>query len=78
MKQLLQNMKTGQALVVDVPVPHPGQGTALIRTANSLVSAGTERMLVSFAKQGLIGKARSRPDLLREVLNKARREGNHL
>ena len=75
MKQLLQNMKTGQALVVDVPVPHPGQGTALIRTANSLVSAGTERMLVSFAKQGLIGKARSRPDLLREVLNKARREG---
>ncbi|MCK9505809.1 MAG: zinc-binding alcohol dehydrogenase, partial [Porticoccaceae bacterium] len=48
---------------------------ALIRTANSLVSAGTERMLVSFAKQGLLGKARSRPDLIREVLNKARREG---
>lgn len=75
MKQLLQNMKTGQALVADVPVPCPGEGMALIRTANSLVSAGTERMLVSFAKKGLVGKARSRPDLVRDVLNKARREG---
>ena len=70
MKQLLQNMKTGQAVVAEVPVPTPGDGMALIRTANSLVSAGTERMLVSFAKQGLLGKARSRPDLIREVLNK--------
>ncbi|HOM67551.1 MAG TPA: bi-domain-containing oxidoreductase [Brevefilum fermentans] len=68
-------MKTGQAVVAEVPVPTPGDGMALIRTANSLVSAGTERMLVSFAKQGLLGKARSRPDLIREVLNKARREG---
>lgn len=75
MKQLLQNMKTGQASVEEVPVPRPGQGTALVRTAASLVSAGTERMLVSFAKQGLLGKARSRPDLVREVLNKAQREG---
>ncbi len=75
MKQLLQNMKTGQALVEDVPIPHPGNNMALIQTANSLVSAGTERMLVSFAKQGLVGKARSRPDLVSEVLNKARREG---
>jgi len=75
MKQLLQNMKTGQALIEDVPVPQPGNDSALVRTAYSLVSAGTERMLVSFAKQGLVGKARSRPDLVREVLNKARREG---
>jgi predicted dehydrogenase len=75
MKQLLQNMKTGQALVADVPVPTPGEGMALIQTANSLVSSGTERMLVSFARQGLLGKARSRPDLVREVLNKAQREG---
>jgi predicted dehydrogenase/threonine dehydrogenase-like Zn-dependent dehydrogenase len=75
MKQLLQNMKTGQAMVSEVPVPQPGQGMALIQTANSLVSAGTERMLVSFARQGLLGKARSRPDLVREVINKARREG---
>jgi predicted dehydrogenase len=75
MKQLLQHMKTGQAKVAEVPIPTPGEGMALIRTANSLVSAGTERMLVSFAKKGLLRKARSRPDLVREVLNKARREG---
>ncbi|MFU8825875.1 MAG: bi-domain-containing oxidoreductase [Brevefilum sp.] len=75
MKQLLQHMKTGQAQVAEVPIPNPGEGMALIQTANSLVSAGTERMLVSFAKQGLLGKARSRPDLVRQVLNKAQREG---
>ncbi len=75
MKQLLQNLKTGETTVADVPVPHPGQGTALIKTEASLVSVGTERMLVAFAKKGLLGKAQSRPDLVRQVLNKARREG---
>lgn len=75
MKQLLQNMKTGETQVADVPVPNPGQGTALVKTQASLVSAGTERMVVEFAKQGLLGKAKSRPDLVRQVLNKAKREG---
>ncbi len=75
MKQLLQNIKSGQAVVADVPVPAVQTGTALVRTAVSLVSAGTERMVVEFAKQGFIGKAQSRPDLVKEVLNKARREG---
>jgi predicted dehydrogenase/threonine dehydrogenase-like Zn-dependent dehydrogenase len=75
MKQLLQNIKTGEPQVNDVPVPHPAEGTALVHTAVSLVSAGTERMVVEFAKQGLLGKAQSRPDLMRELLNKARREG---
>lgn len=75
MKQLLQNMKTGETQVADVPVPRPGQGTALIQTAASLVSTGTERMVIEFAKQGLLGKAQSRPDLIRDVLNKARQEG---
>jgi len=75
MKQLLQNMKSGEAQIADVPVPQPGEGKALVQTATSLVSAGTERMVVTFAKQGLFGKAKSRPDLVREVLNKARREG---
>jgi predicted dehydrogenase/threonine dehydrogenase-like Zn-dependent dehydrogenase len=75
MKQLQQNMKTGETRVVEVPVPKPSQGTALVRTAASLVSAGTERMLVEFARQSLVGKAQSRPDLVRQVLNKARREG---
>lgn len=75
MKQLLQNMKTGATRVAEVPIPKPSQGTALVRTAASLVSVGTERMLVEFARQGLVGKAQSRPDLVRQVLNKARREG---
>ena len=75
MKQLLQNLKTGETTVADVPMPTPKPGTALIRTAASLVSAGTERMLVEFAEKSLVGKARSRPDLVKQVLDKARREG---
>ena len=75
MKQLLQNMKNGQTTVEDVPVPTPRAGTALVKVAASLVSAGTERMLVEFAEKNLVGKARSRPDLVRQVLDKAQREG---
>ncbi len=75
MKQLLQNLKNGETLVVEVPIPTPQPGEVLVRTAASLVSAGTERTLVSFAEKSLLGKARSRPDLVRQVLDKARREG---
>ncbi|NMC53996.1 MAG: zinc-binding alcohol dehydrogenase, partial [Chloroflexi bacterium] len=75
MKQLLQNMRDGQTAVVDVPVPQPRPGTALVRTQASLVSAGTERMVVEFAEKSLVGKAQSRPDLVKQVINKALREG---
>ncbi|HEY9076266.1 MAG TPA: bi-domain-containing oxidoreductase [Anaerolineaceae bacterium] len=75
MKQLLQNMRSGQTIVAEVPCPSVRPGMVLIRTATSLVSAGTERMLVEFAEKSLLGKARSRPDLVRQVLDKARREG---
>jgi predicted dehydrogenase/threonine dehydrogenase-like Zn-dependent dehydrogenase len=75
MKQVLQNMRTGKTSVEDVPVPAPRPGMALVRTCVSLVSAGTERSLVEFAEKNLLGKARSRPDLVRQVLDKARREG---
>ncbi len=75
MKQLLQNLKTGQALIAEVPIPTPRAGTALIKTAASLVSAGTERMVVEFAEKSLVGKAKSRPDLVKQVIDKARREG---
>ncbi len=75
MKQLLQNLKNGQTTVEDVPVPTPHEGMALVKVAASLVSAGTERMLVEFAEKNLVGKARSRPDLVRQVLDKAKREG---
>src|SRR5687767_858861 len=75
MKQLLQNIKNGKSSVEDVPIPTPHEGQALVKVAASLVSAGTERMVVEFAEKSLIGKARSRPDLVRQVVDKARREG---
>jgi predicted dehydrogenase/threonine dehydrogenase-like Zn-dependent dehydrogenase len=75
MKQVVQNMRSGETEVVDVPVPQAAPGMALVRTGASLVSAGTERATVSFAAQGLIGKARSRPDLVRQVIDKAITEG---
>jgi predicted dehydrogenase/threonine dehydrogenase-like Zn-dependent dehydrogenase len=75
MKQLLQNMKTGKTSIEEIPVPTPRRGQALVRVFASLVSAGTERMLVEFAEKSLVGKARSRPDLVKQVLDKMRREG---
>lgn len=75
MKQLLQNLRSGETSVAEVPMPCCKPGTALIQTAASLVSAGTERMVVEFAEKSLIGKAQSRPDLVRQILDKARREG---
>lgn len=75
MKQLLQNMRSGKPMLADIPVPSPQPGMVLVRNAASLVSAGTERALAEFAGKSLLGKARSRPDLLRQVLEKARRDG---
>ncbi|MBN1440187.1 MAG: bi-domain-containing oxidoreductase [Anaerolineales bacterium] len=75
MKQVVQNIRTGRTEIVEVPCPKPSPGGALVRTAASVVSVGTERMVVEFASRSLIGKARSRPDLVRQVLQKARREG---
>ena len=75
MKQLLQNMKNGKTTIEDVPAPTPRAGMALVKTAASLVSAGTERMVVEFAEKNLVGKARSRPDLVKQVFDKAQREG---
>ena len=75
MKQLLQNIKTGKSTIEDVPVPTPREGQALVKVEASLVSAGTERMVVEFAEKSLVGKARSRPDLVKQVIDKARREG---
>jgi predicted dehydrogenase/threonine dehydrogenase-like Zn-dependent dehydrogenase len=74
-KQLLQNIKNGKSTVEDVPIPRPRDGQVLVKVAASLVSAGTERMVVEFAEKSLVGKARSRPDLVKQVIDKARREG---
>lgn len=75
MKQLIQDMRSGETHLVDVPVPQPGPGAALVRTAASVVSAGTERTTTSFGEKSLLGKARARPDLVSQLVDKARQEG---
>ena len=70
MKQVLQNIRSGETIIAEVPVPTPQRGEVLVQTATSLLSAGTERMVVEFAGKSLLGKARSRPDLVRQVIEK--------
>ena len=75
MKQLLQDARTGEVAVAEVPSPQLLPGCALVRVAASLVSAGTERASAEFAGKNLIAKAKARPDLVRDVLAKMRRDG---
>src|ERR1700686_4787090 len=75
MKQVLQNPRSGQIEVADVPAPRAARGCVLVNVAASLVSAGTERASAEFAAKSLIQKAKARPDLVRDVLNKVRRDG---
>ncbi len=75
MKQVLQSIRSGDVQVADVPTPVVPDNGVLVRTIASLVSAGTERMVVEFAEKNLLQKARARPDLVRQVLQRARREG---
>jgi len=75
MKQLLQDARTGELTVTEVPAPQLVPGCVLVRTAASLVSAGTERASAEFARKNLLAKAKSRPDLVRDVLAKLRRDG---
>ena len=75
MRQLLQSLKTGATEVAEVPCPRACSGQLLIRTTCSLVSAGTERMLVEFGKANLLDKARQQPDKVRMVLDKVKTDG---
>jgi len=75
MKQILQNLRTGQTELTEVPVPKSKSGYMLIRTSASLISAGTERMLISFGKAGWIDKARQQPEKVQQVLDKIRTDG---
>lgn len=75
MKQLIQDVRSGETRVVDVPPPSIAPGMVRVRTMASVVSPGTERALAEFAAKSLLGKARSRPDLVRLVLDKVRRDG---
>ncbi len=75
MKQVLQSARTGEIEVADVPAPRVLPGCVLVRIGASLVSAGTERASSEFASKNLLQKAKSRPDLVREVWSKVRRDG---
>lgn len=75
MKQLIQNYKSGEMTVCEIPIPQLDRGGVLVRTAYSLISAGTEKSMVETARMNLLQKARSRPDLVVKVLDKARTEG---
>jgi len=75
MRQILQNLRSGKTELVEVPCPAVKAGHLLIQTTTSLVSAGTERMLVEFGKANLIAKARQQPDKVKRVLDKVRSDG---
>lgn len=75
MKQIIQDMKSGQTILEEVPVPQVKSGSVLIKTSRSLVSLGTERMLVEFGKSNLIDKARQQPDKVKQVLDKIKTDG---
>src|SRR6266446_6575309 len=75
MKQFLQNLRTGEGTVAEVPVPVVQPGRLLVRTAASLISAGTERALTELGQKSLLGKARERPELIGKVWEKVKTEG---
>jgi len=75
MKQLVQSMRSGTIEVLDVPRPQLRGPGVLVHTAASLISAGTERAAMDFAKGSLLDKARRRPDLVKQVIQKVRRDG---
>lgn len=75
MKQVIQNFKTGELFVDEVPLPSISKGMVLVENKFSLISAGTERSTVSVGKANLLGKAKQRPDLVAQVLQNVKKEG---
>lgn len=75
MKQAVQNLKTGEVSVEEVPPPRLHRGGALVATLSSLISAGTERSKIELGDKSLLGKARARPELAKQVVQKARQDG---
>lgn len=75
MKQVLQDLAKGKSIIADVPRPRCKAGHLLIQTSKSLISAGTERMLVDFGRSGYIEKARQQPEKVKMVLDKIKTDG---
>jgi len=74
-KQLVQNLRTGHLELLEVPCPQPARGHLLVQTRASLISAGTERMLVEFGRASLVQKARQQPERVKQVLDKIAADG---
>ena len=75
MKQILQNLGNGETILAEVPCPRRGSGWVLSQTTRTLVSLGTEKMLIDFGKGGWISKARAQPDKVKQVLQKIKTDG---
>lgn len=75
MKQIIQDLRSGDTILEDVPVPQVRKGAVLIKTHRSLVSLGTEKMLVQFGKASLLDKVRQQPDKVKQVLEKVKSDG---
>src|SRR6476660_5237837 len=75
MKQVAQNYKSGELAVLDVPAPACKPGGVLVRSLYSLISTGTEMMKVSEARMSLLGKARTRPDQVRKMVDSVAQQG---
>jgi predicted dehydrogenase/threonine dehydrogenase-like Zn-dependent dehydrogenase len=75
MQQVLLNMGTGETRLIDAPIPSLQEGHVLIRTQRTLISAGTERMLVDFGRGSIIDKLRQQPDKVKMLLDKVRTDG---
>ncbi|WP_072681740.1 bi-domain-containing oxidoreductase [Arcobacter sp. LA11] len=75
MKQLLQDLKNGEILLEEIPLPNCGSNEVLIKTEKSLISPGTERMLLEFGKSSYIQKAKQQPDKVKMVLDKIKTDG---
>jgi predicted dehydrogenase len=75
MRQVVQNFRSGELKVDEVPAPTVRSGGLLVANVRSLISAGTEKSTVNVAKKGLLGKALERPEMVRKVIDKARKDG---
>ena len=75
MKQIIQDLKNGDTILEEVPVPKIKSGNVLIKTRKTLVSLGTEKMLVDFGKANFLEKARQQPEKVKMVINKVKTDG---
>lgn len=75
MKQILQNISTGEIEITEIPIPRVEEGHLLIKTESSLISKGTEKMLLEFGKSGWISRAKQQPDKVKQVFDKVKTDG---